>query len=332
MRGKVLSCLLSKLDIRPILIDVGASGAPPEVWEGIAQRSIYVGFDPDLRDIHEVAWSRFHKAIFVNEAVTDKEASDEATFYLTKSPNCSSTLKPDSQSLSNYLFCDLFLVEREARVRATTLESVMERLCLPRIDWLKIDSQGTDLRIFNSLKGEIRSGVLAIDIEPGLMDAYVGEDLFVDAHRDLIGGGFWLSNLRVGGALRMRKSALEALTTIKKSNKRAEQAFAEKTVKKSPGWCEARYLRTIEWLAEGEFDRTRYVLLWIFSMLDGQLGFALDLAIEYERAFRSDDISQLMKEEPVRLMIRRLRRRSLLDIGKAILPTGVKRWLRESIE
>ena len=61
----------------------------------------------------------------------------------------------------------------------------MDRLSLSGIDWLKTDSQGTDLRIFNSLRPEVRSRVLAIDIEPGLIDAYVGEDLFVDAHKEL---------------------------------------------------------------------------------------------------------------------------------------------------
>ena len=205
MKNKVFNRLLSELNIHPVLVDIGASDAPPKIWESIAQHSIYVGFDPDLREIYEVPESCFYKAIIVNEAITSHKESNEVLFYLTRSPFCSSTLKPDSESLSNFLFSDLFVVEREVRVRATTLDSVIERLSLPCVDWLKTDSQGTDLRIFNNLRDDIRSRVLAIDIEPGLIDAYIGEDLFVDAHRDLTQNGFWLSTLNIDGAVRMRR-------------------------------------------------------------------------------------------------------------------------------
>src|SRR5439155_7493578 len=137
--------VLSGLDIRPILIDIGASGEPPDIWDEIGRQSIYVGFDPDLRDIHEISDDRFHRAIIVNEAISSS-SDKEVSFYLTKSPHCSSTLQPDTDALADYIFSDLFTVENETKVRATTLNDVLERLSLPRIDWFKTDSQGTDLR------------------------------------------------------------------------------------------------------------------------------------------------------------------------------------------
>lgn len=289
--------LLSELDIHPVLIDIGASGAPPKIWDEIAQHSIYVGFDPDLRDLREVPDSRFYKAIIVNKAITSDKECDEVLFYFTKSPYCSSTLKPDSKSLSNFLFSDLFIVERKAKVPAATLDSVMERLSLSSIDWFKTDSQGTDLRIFNSLKPKVRSRVLAVDIEPGLIDAYVGEDLFVDAHRDLTQNGFWLSNLNICGAIRMRRSNLEKMAKLN------EKSVAS-TVRTSPGWCEARYLRTIEWMDQRDFTNRDYVLLWGFALLDGQYGFAMDLGIGYEQRFGIDKVSQIMQNEPSILMKR----------------------------
>jgi len=325
MRIKALDHLLSKLDIYPVLIDIGASGGPPEIWERIAPHSVYVGFDPYLREIHEVPESRFYKAIIVNEAITSDKGRNEVLFHFTKSPHCSSTLRPDSESLSHYLFSDLFIVEREAKVRASSLNSIIDRLSLSRIDWFKTDSQGTDLRIFDSLRDEIRSQVLAVDIEPGLIDAYVGEDLFVDAHRDLTQNGFWLSNLNVHGAVRMKRSTLSEVMAF---NKDITCNLIEKTVRKSPGWVNARYFRTIEWLARGDFAKRDYVLLWIFALLDKQLGFATDLAIEYEIAFGRDDISQLMKDESI-LRIRQSRPGMLFAIAKSLLPIPIKRWLKE---
>lgn len=329
----IFNDLLTELEIHPVLIDIGSSGAPPEIWQPIAPHSVYVGFDPDLREIHEVPDGRFHKAITVNEAVTSEAGSDELRFYLTKSPYCSSTLKPDLESLSNFLFSDLFIVERETTVRAATLDSILDRLSLDRIDWLKTDSQGTDLRIFNSIRDEVRSRVLAIDIEPGLVDGYVGEDLFVDVHGDLARNGFWLSDLNVCSALRMSKSALHEATS---ALRQLDQSFVEKNLKKTPAWCEARYLRTIKSLAEGAYERRDYVLLWIFAILDNQFGFALDLVIEYERRFGQDPLSLRIKEDSIE-RIRRSRvrnaqpRQTLKARARALVPAPAKRWLKQFI-
>lgn len=324
MRSGVLNRLLSKLDIHPVLIDIGASGAPPKIWEEIAQHSVYIGFDPDLREIHEVPESRFHKWIIVNEAITSNEGRDEVLFYFTNSPYCSSTLKPDSKSLSNFLFSDLFVVEREAKVRATTLDSVMERLSLPYIDWLNTDSQGTDLRIFDSLKPEVRSRVLAVDIEPGLVSAYVGEDLFVEAHKDLTQNGFWLSDLSVHGSVRIKRSTMSEVMAF---NKDITPNLIKNTVRESPGWVNARYFRTIEWLAQGDSAKRDYVLLWVFALLDNQLGFALDLGIEYENVFGRDEVSLVMKDEPI-LHIRRSRQ-VMRFAGVKSLPIRIMRLFKK---
>src|SRR2546423_5472708 len=127
--NSVIHRLLSDLDIHPVLIDIAASGAPPGIWDTIAPHSIYVGFDPDLRDIHEIPDSRFHRAVIVNEAISSSD-DKEVLFYLTKSPACSSTLKPDTDALADYVFSDLFIVEKETIVQATTLNQVLERLSL----------------------------------------------------------------------------------------------------------------------------------------------------------------------------------------------------------
>src|SRR5215210_2878202 len=112
MKEQAFDQLLSKLEIHPVLIDVGSSGATPEVWEGIARHSIYVGFDPDLREIYETSEGHFHQSVTINEAITSDPVSTEVSLYLTRFAYCSSTLRPDTESLSNFLFADLFEVER----------------------------------------------------------------------------------------------------------------------------------------------------------------------------------------------------------------------------
>ncbi len=307
--------LLSDLDIHPVLIDIGASGAPPAIWDSIAPHSIYVGFDPDLRDMHEIPESRFHRAVIVNEATSSGE-DKEVLFYLTKSPACSSTLRPDAEALSDYVFSDLFTVEKETTVRATTLNEVLDRLSLPRIDWFKTDSQGTDLRLFTSLRNDVISRVLAIDVEPGLIDAYVGEDLFVDAHKALTERGFWLSNLEVCGTVRMKSATVKELSA---ENRDLDGPLIERTVRRTPCWVEARYFRTIKSLIQTDAGNREFALLWAFALIDDQPGFAIDLAMEYERIFGPDHISQLMLDEP----LQRIRDRAAPEPEQKIVPASL---------
>jgi len=322
----VINNLLLELDIHPVLIDVGASGTTPEIWNSIAQHSIYVGFDPDLREIQELSGDIFHRSVIVNEAITSEKEKSEVLFYLTKSPYCSSVLKPDSKSLENFIFSELFVVERETKVRATTLNSIRERLSLTGVDWLKTDSQGTDLRIFNSLSNDIRSQVLAVDIEPGLIDAYIGEDLFIDAHKSLVQQGFWLANLNVCGEVRLKKSTIDRLETIDND---VNLELINLYHKKSPGWCEARYLRTVDWLTQPNFTKREYILLSVFSILDDQLGFAIELAFEYDKIFGRDKYSQIiLNEAMLRLKQLRPEKKMVRTIAGKLLPTQIKQWIK----
>ena len=315
--------VLTTLDIHPILVDVGASGEPPRIWAPLIRQAVYVGFDPDLRETRQLPSGSFYRGFILNQAVTSDPQGDQIEFYLTRSPFCSSTLEPDSPSLSNYLFADLFAVEKRVSVKATRLDGVLDSLHLPCIDWLKLDSQGTDFRLFNSLRPETRSRVLALDVEPGLIDAYRGEDLFIDTHRELTHSGFWLSNLSVQGAVRMRRAALEQMLAVDKS---LTHDRVEKSVRASPGWLEARYLRTLEWMARHNLRQREYALLWVLALLDGQFAFAFDLILDWERNWGASDLSESMKAEAVS-RIKRSPRYRVAQI-RSLLPRGLKRWLR----
>lgn len=288
--------LLKRFGIRPLLVDIGASGKPPSIWNGIAEESIYVGFDPDRRDLHEQQGGTFFRSVLVNSAVVPDKGVAETSLYLTRSPYCSSTLPPDDEALADYLFADLFVVDRETRVAAQHLDEVLSRLHLPGIDWFKTDSQGIDLRLFRSLSAAVQKRILAVDVEPGLMDAYRGEDTFPKTHDYFVSHGFWLSSLKVCGTVRVRTSTLQALM---KEQPGLDASILAARVRESPYWCETRYLRTLTHLKNHNEPRERYFLLWIFAMLDGQVGFAVDTALEYEKLFGRDDMGVLMKDQAV---------------------------------
>jgi len=303
-------------------MDIGASGETPKIWKPIARNSIYVGFDPDRRELHDVAEGQYARSIIINEAVTSASDQNQVHFYLTQSPYCSSTLPPDTAALANYLFSDLFVVAGEVSVPASTLCTVIERLSLQGIDWFKTDSQGIDLRLFTSLPDDLRSRVLAVDIEPGLIDAYQGEDLFVDAHRELLCQGFWLSSMDVKGTVRMKRTTLQAMTSQWPELK---DTHIYQSVRSSPGWCEARYLRTVESLTQRNAEMRDYALLWIFAMIERQWGYALDIAYAYEQLFAQDSVLSLLRNLPLKMIIQK--NRNFRSIARRFLPTPFIQFL-----
>jgi FkbM family methyltransferase len=306
--------LLRELDLRPVLMDIGASGQPPEIWQDMAPASIYIGFDPDRREIHEDRASRFYRSVIVNEAVTADKGLDEVTFYLTRSPYCSTMLAPNPPAAAHWLECDLFDVDSCATVRATSIDAVLARLEIPRIDWIKLDTQGIDLRLINSLPASVMSRVLAIDTEPGLIEMYQREDLFVDVHRELTAKGFWLSGMQTGGFCRIRRSTLNDIGPHAPAP--IDAPYIRQAVRKTPAYFEARYLRTLESLADERVTLQDYLMLWVFALIDEQLGFALDLSIEFERRFGATGHSRRLTSETWRLLRVAHRRHSVGRVSR----------------
>lgn len=293
----VFGRVLSQRARRPLLVDVGSADGAPPVWRTIAPWCCYLAFDADPRASGDRR-AQFQESVVSTHAVVADLAAGDIVLYLTEAAQCSSTLRPDPASLAEYFFSPLFEVKAEKHVPATTLDDELARRAWPCIDWLKIDSQGTDLRIFQSLRDDVRDRVLALDLEPGLIDAYEGEDLFVDSHRTVVRQGFWLSNVRIGQAVRMRHSTLRA---IEPRHADVTPVTIETGVRGTPAWVEARYLRTIEWVVarSGPHDLP---LLWVFAVLDGQIGFALDVAVAYREHAGPGAMADLLENEAVRIL------------------------------
>ena len=286
---KEINNLVQKYEFHPVLIDIGASGKPPEIWDDIKLYSRYVGFDPDSRDIPDGKSLGYWKADIIDKAVIAGEDTS-VDIFLTKSPYCSSTLPPDLDSLKHYAWYDLFIVLEKTKLSAISLPTLITQIALDRIDWFKTDSQGIDLRLFLSIPASIRDHILAVDIEPGSMPAYNGEDVFTQAHESLIAQGFWLSDINIGSCPRIHQNSINKIFKTKKvdAGKSCMSALPG-----SPCYYEARYLRSIEWLKSHNTEERDYLLLGIFALIDGKIGYALDVINAYKEKTNDSNIDVL---------------------------------------
>jgi FkbM family methyltransferase len=266
---------LAEAGITLTLVDVGASLEPFAPFQPLLGAATYVGFDPDRRELHtSTSSSGPGRRIVLDQAVVADPDADEATFFLTANPTCSSTLRPRPEAVDDYLHAYRFEVVGEATVPATTLVKALAGAGIDRVDWLKLDTQGTDLRLLDSLDDALAGTLMAVDAEPGLDPYYEGEDTFGELHRALVARGFWLADLDLIRAVRLRRTTYDDLLAART---RLRRRLAEFTLKSSPTAAGPRYLRTLASLEARQAERDDYLRLWGCAFFSGNRPYALDV-------------------------------------------------------
>lgn len=260
---KVLTCP-DLLKEPPVLIDIGASGEIHPEWKMIAKHSVCVAFDADDRDFNNSESDSGYKKIHLINAIVSNREEKETDFYLTSSPHCSSSLHPLNNELSVWSFSDLFKIERKIKLRNVSLPSVLKEKSIQKIDWFKTDSQGTDLRLFLSMDENIQKNSIIVQFEPGIINAYQGEDKFHSVLSFMDKMPYWASEINIMGSKRISEG------TLKKYKLDPSTDFR---IPNSSCWGEITYFNTFE---QKSSDRD-LLLGWVFATVKGQHGFALDL-------------------------------------------------------
>lgn len=248
----------------PVLVDLGASGALHPDWEILAPYSICLGFDADERDFSKkIADSAFKTLHLVNKIVTSQDSASIG-FYLTRSPHCSSSLLPRPDLLQDWRFAPFFEVEKQIELPAVKLGAVLAELGIQKIDWYKTDTQGTDLRIFQSLPRHIQETMLLVEFEPGIIDAYQSEDKLRHILEFMEGMPFWPMSLQARGTQRISQKALTANQI---------QADQRLSCTNAACWAEVEYFHDFK-VQRSDRD---ILLAWLMLTLKNQHSFALEL-------------------------------------------------------
>jgi hypothetical protein len=297
----------------PVLVDIGASGSLPKQWKYLSPFSIGVAFDADDRDfqVAESINNGWRKLYSLNRLVTPV-SSNSVDFYLTKSPHCSSSLLPDTEKLQPWAFSALFAIEEIVQLPSIDLSSALKDVGISHIDWYKSDTQGADLRIFKSLPSKVINDIVVAEFEPGIINAYVGEDKLYSLMEFMDKLPFWVSDMVIKGSQRIYKETLTELNFLQKTS---PSSF----IKTSPGWCEIAYINTCD--IDGLTLR-KCLLAWIFASIKGQHAFAIQLAIQGRKQFDNNifiDLLTFSRRELIKsypkFLLRIIKRALLIKLG-----------------
>jgi hypothetical protein len=126
--------------------------------------------------------------------------------------------------------------------------------------------------------------VLVAEFEPGIIDAYQGEDKLWQLMSYMDGREFWMSDITIKGSQRVKADIMENLSQL-------EKKCISKLLKTSPGWGEVAYINSFK----QDFTKREFLLGWVFSTLKQQHGFALEIAIEGYHKFDAPIFLELKK-------------------------------------
>ena len=173
-----------------VIVDVGCRWGFADKFTNNPNDFMIFGFDPDHEECERLNNSYNSNYISVIPMGLSS-TSGEKVLYLTKEPACSSLYKPDPYLTSNYPAFHCEIEMGKTVVETTTLDQWVNAAELNYIDYLKIDTQGSELDI---LKGgeKILKTVRAIELEVEFNPMYIGQCLFHEVDEFLRRHGFML--------------------------------------------------------------------------------------------------------------------------------------------
>lgn len=190
----IIASLAKYLEDNLVILDVGCRFGFADTWSIFGSHATLIGFDPDVSECERLknSYKGDCNVQFVAKGLGSSPC--KVPLFLTKEPACSSLYQPDS-SLTNsmpHLACAALVSEIEIEV--TTLDSWFSSSGINHVDFIKLDTQGSELEILEGGEACLTS-TRALQIEVEFNPIYVGQPLFSNIDLFLRKRGFVLWRL-----------------------------------------------------------------------------------------------------------------------------------------
>ena len=163
-----------------VLVDCGARAMSPDLNVARAfPRTTIIGFEPDAEECARLNRIGEGQCRFFPVAVGER--AETRQLFVTRSPECSSFYRPNTDFLRRFRECETAtdVVETQL-VQAVPLGEYLPRIGVNHVDLLKIDVQGAELAVLRGSERFLKSHLLAVQTEVEFSEMYLGQPLFAD--------------------------------------------------------------------------------------------------------------------------------------------------------
>lgn len=259
------------------VLDIGARDGMNPVFTPVAPLLDVVGFEPDAEEAQRLqvaaGGSSFRSLAYLPYGLG--EADGERVLNLCRLRGTSSLYTPNRHFLNRFPDAGRFDVVDTAPVPIRSLDSLRQNpaIGLPRrIDFIKIDTQGSELQILLGARQLLQREVIGLEVEVLFAPLYDGQPVFRDIDAFLSGCGFTLFKLRRQEWVRSTLAGQPHLTS-------GQLVFGDALYLKDP--VDARH----RWAPE---DARQLEALVIFALLYDLHDFALEILQAPDLAPRLD--------------------------------------------
>lgn len=178
-----------------VYADIGAMGGICKKWEQIRNHLWVVAFEPDEREYVKL---KEKKDFFVLNKVVYRQSAP-VEFYVAREAGKSSLLPPNTAVLKYFRNVERFDIVRRISIPQSEVASLDElataEKVFPNIDFLKVDTQGSELSILEGARTKVLNHVLGAQIEVEAIPLYEGQPLLEDVLTFMRKEGFDLYDL-----------------------------------------------------------------------------------------------------------------------------------------
>ena len=179
-----------------VLMDIGASGGLSKTWRRAQRYLRFIGFEPDQRAFVNLAKSPDPQLEYWNTGLYREKAVLD--FYLTSKQEVSSLFKPHREFLDEFPEPERFDIVETTRMQFDTLDNQLQQHRVSDVDFIKVDTQGSELAVLEGSRGILASSVFGLEVEAEFSPIYQGQPLFSDLDSFVRQLGFQLFDLRGG--------------------------------------------------------------------------------------------------------------------------------------
>lgn len=184
------------------VIDVGARDGILPIFGEAAPLLEVVGFEPDPDEAQRLQTeakrpSTFQSLTYLPYALGDTDT--QRVLHLCRSRGSSSFYQPNRKFLDRFPEADRFDIVSTVAVPVRSLDGLVSdrTTALPRfIDFIKMDTQGSELEILRGAQQVLRSQVVAVQVEVEFTPLYREQAVFRDVDAFLSDCGLTLFKLR----------------------------------------------------------------------------------------------------------------------------------------
>ena len=185
---------LSRLVPEIVYVICGARGETSHPLLRALPQLKFVGFEPDSEEYDRLSSQITPGFSYFNVAVGGRD--ERRVLYVTRNAGCSSLLPPNQPLYGQFKDCsaDLEVIAKK-EINTVSLDSFLPKSGIPSIDFLHLDTQGTELDILQGAQSFLSSSIVGVKCEVEFAPLYEGQALFGDVDGFLRQHGFVLFDL-----------------------------------------------------------------------------------------------------------------------------------------